>query len=169
MELSSEERQKIYAEEKACLEAREKLKSEAKTRKGPGCGTWILALIVGCLVLLFISMIVNFKDRTGPVQPSSGPSTGHTGNEAHDRLSLLAPVQQARFLGKIISEGCIGTRAFYAGMANDHSTFWSVVCANGDSYQIQINSDARGSTRVLECSVLKAIANVNCFERFPNQ
>jgi len=172
MELSPEERQRIYAEEKARLEAQAVLKAEADSKKGPGCGTYILVLIVGCLALLvivMIVMIVTFKDGTGSHQETVGSSAGRTGNEAHDRLSLLTVDEQASFLGKIINEGCIGSRAFYAGMGDDRSAFWSVGCTNGKSYQIQINPDARGSTKVLECSVLKAVANTNCFERFPGQ
>jgi hypothetical protein len=50
-----------------------------------------------------------------------------------------------------------------------HSAFWSVVCGDGSSYAVQIEADSVGSTRVLECSVLKAVAGSSCFTKFKDQ
>jgi hypothetical protein len=79
----------------------------------------------------------------------------------------MSESEQAKFLALVVEEGCLGTKAFYMGSyAKDNSAFWSVGCGNGKAYEVQIAADSAGSTKVLECSVLKAIAHVNCFEKF---
>ncbi len=169
MELSPEERQHIYLEEKARFEAQEKLKAEAKPKKSAGCGTWILAIIVGCLILIAISMIFNSANEVRSKQTAASRAVGHSGNEAHDRLLLLGAEERARFLGKITNENCAGIRSFYMGMGDDHSVFWSVACSSGKSFELQINADAQGSARVIDCAVLKAVSKINCFESLAGQ
>jgi len=69
-------------------------------------------------------------------------------------------------LGKAAGEGCIGNRAFYMGISKDRSAFWSVGCTDGSSYEVEIAADSVGTTTILECSILRAVAKVNCFEEF---
>jgi hypothetical protein len=72
-------------------------------------------------------------------------------------------------LGKVVGEGCVGTSAFFMGVGDKglgrDKAFWSVRCRNGKTFLVQINPDSAGSTGVLECSVLKAIAGTECFKR----
>lgn len=100
-------------------------------------------------------------------------SQGKTGNVAHDRLSALPPSQQAAMLGRVVGEGCQGRDAFFMGLntlaPGKSQVFWSVRCTNGKGYQVSIEPDSNGSTRVLECSVLKAFAKVECFKTFEAQ
>jgi hypothetical protein len=85
-------------------------------------------------------------------------------NAANDRILALSAVEQATALGKMVAERCAGTEAFFQGMVKGQS-FWSVRCSNGEAYQIAINPDAAGSTRVLVCGNAAPLAT-ECFKRF---
>jgi hypothetical protein len=116
----------------------------------------------------------NRQDGASPMKASGRPVESelafNTGNVANDKLLAKTPEDQALYLGVVVNAGCQGTRAFYMGMSpSDHSAFWSVACRNRSSYGVQIEADAGGSTRVLECSVLKAVAGTSCFTKFANQ
>lgn len=139
-----------------------------------------LAVMVGILMLLphvtpesggtttQQKVVTPSADTFAPL--SQNAVTLNTGNPANDRLLALPEHQQAEFLGMAAQEGCVGARAFYMGMySKDDSAFWSVGCTDGRNYAIKISSDASGSTKVLECSMLKLVANVNCFEKFNKQ
>lgn len=101
--------------------------------------------------------------RPGPVV--NAPSTG---NIAHDRLMGLSAAGQALILGQAVDEGCVGDSAFYMGMYQQEA-MWSVGCTNGKSYEVKLAADAVGTTEVLDCSVLKAVAHVNCFVKLSDQ
>src|SRR5207248_8760943 len=56
-------------------------------------------------------------------------------------------------------------RTFIAGTdRRTNTTFVSVQCSDGHSYQVS-GSREPGSTRVLGCPMLYAVAKVRCFER----
>jgi hypothetical protein len=95
--------------------------------------------------------------------------TAATGNKAHDILVAMPADQQAKALGQVVGEGCAGKSAFFMGMQPENKASWSVLCTNGKSYNISISPDAGGSTKILECSVLKAVAHVDCFKKFSAQ
>ena len=101
--------------------------------------------------------------------PSSAESPFNTGNVANDKLSALSEEEQARYLGAVASASCNGTRAFYMGSSHDHTAFWSVACRNGSSYSVEVDADELGSTKVLECSVLRAVTGTSCFVKLKNQ
>ena len=89
-------------------------------------------------------------------------------NIANDRLLALPKDQQAVMLGQVVGEGCIGKLIFYrgigkTGLAKDKA-YWAVRCANGKSYMVEISPDARGSTSVLDCPILKAVG-IDCFKK----
>jgi hypothetical protein len=90
-------------------------------------------------------------------------------NSTSDRLAALPPSKQAAILGQVVGEGCVGKTAFYQGDSNDGSAFWNVRCTNRQSYSVMISPDAHGSTKVLDCSMLRAIAHTECFVRFDAQ
>lgn len=76
-------------------------------------------------------------------------------------------------LGQIVTssgEKCVGSEAFFMGMyKNEHSAFWSVRCTNGASYAVSIEANATGSTKVLDCRLLRSVAGVSCFTKFNEQ
>lgn len=88
-------------------------------------------------------------------------------NRAVDYLLTISPEARAAMLGKIAGSGCRGTTAFNMGTGTKGSVknigSWSVKCTNGKSYNIGINPD--GSSKVLNCSVLKTIAHIDCFKK----
>lgn len=132
---------------------------------------WLLITVIA------IVMVVWLTTRSGSTPTDRGTSAASnegtrtlTGNPANDRLLALPQDQQAQFLGIAANNGCVGTRAFYMGIqAASGKAFWSVSCTNGQEYAIEIDADAGGSTKVLDCSLLTAIAHVNCFEKFAGQ
>src|SRR2546425_1013439 len=161
MELNPEERQRIYLEEKTRLEA------QAEHHTGRSAGS-IIAWIFGIIISLFLfSVIYNWNADSNPVSaPSdrterSSPSNVSSGNPAHDVLMALPEQDRPRALGKIAR--CTGRKAFYMGMSKDRTSFWSVACTNGSAYEVAIDANATGSTKILECSTLKLVAKVSCF------
>lgn len=68
MALTSEEKKKIYEEEKARIEAQEKIK---KQKKGIGCGTSFIIILVFMIVLVWVFTSIT----SSPRKSSSGPST----------------------------------------------------------------------------------------------
>ena len=139
-------------------------------------------VIVGALLALLLLIIISLNSTNGqsssvtaapaaspsiaPVSTTPRTTSKSTGNEANDRLLVLPKSEQALMLGKAAGEGCIGNRAFYMGISKDRSAFWSVGCTDGSSYEVEIAADSVGTTTILECSILRAVAKVNCFEEF---
>lgn len=103
-----------------------------------------------------------------PVAPRAEKRMRHTGNAAQDMLIAYTESEQAAFLGMAVGEGCVGTQAFFMGMDHKNDAFWSLRCADGQSYGVEIHPDSTGSTQVLECSILKAVAGTDCFTKFKN-
>lgn len=97
-------------------------------------------------------------------------STPAVANEAQKLMMQLPPDKQAYALGHIVEtsdQHCSSaSRAFYQGSDKKGNAFWSVQCASHLKYSVMIFNDAKGSTKVLACGALKAIANVGCFEKF---
>lgn len=104
------------------------------------------------------------------VAASEKPST--VDNIAHSMLLKKTPSEQAYFLGTVVDgvgDKCTGAKAFYSGSGSDKAAFWSVRCTNGLEYIVQVLPDAGGSTKVLECRVLKAVGGPDCFKSFSRQ
>ena len=93
-----------------------------------------------------------------------------SGNAAHD---LLAGQPEARrnqtltsFLAKS-GESCDRVeRSFFQGLDKNRAAYWSVACHGGQSYMITVYADATGSTKILECGILKAVGGGECFKKF---
>jgi hypothetical protein len=85
----------------------------------------------------------------------------------------LDPAARAAALGTVVGstgDRCKGTESFFMGMSpKDNSALWSVRCSTGKSYEISIDADATGTTSVMDCSILKAVADVDCFARLDSQ
>ena len=156
----------------------------AAARRTP-TGKIAVGIIVGCLLIIIISIAMNTGtpantaaqttpepstlqtlQASAPVAPKVAKGRRQTGNVAQDRLAAFTESERAAFLGKAVQEGYLGTRAFFMGTDHENDAFWSVGCANGQSYSVEIHPDPTGSTQVLECSVLKAVAGVSCFTKF---
>jgi len=94
-------------------------------------------------------------------------------NEAHERLMKMSQGDREEAFAALLKasgEKCGKvTRTFFQGAASNGDAFWNVACSNGGPLSIQINADKEGSTKILECSVLKAINAGECFKAFPKQ
>lgn len=141
-----------------------KEKNEGKAGCGVAAGYFLLALAL----IVTIGMIKSRSDNP-PIAV-----THHTGNPAHDRLLALDPVTQATALGRIVESSgdtCTGENAFFMGQdPSDQQALWSVRCANsGESYEVAIQANATGRSSVMECGLLKAVADIDCSATLDSQ
>jgi hypothetical protein len=65
-------------------------------------------------------------------------------------------------------ERCKVERSFYQGKTKSQDVFWNVACSGGKSYSIMIKNNKQGSTQILNCDVMRAVAKVECFKKFSN-
>jgi hypothetical protein len=83
--------------------------------------------------------------------------TAPSGNKYNDELLKLSPQEQASKLAAHLGLWCIGTRPFLMGVTKDGPAkgyaYWSIECAGGQSYMIQIAPDGRGAA--VDCRTLK--------------
>lgn len=102
--------------------------------------------------------------NTASSTPSSAQSSSPNG--AHRALLKASEAERARLLEVVIGADCDAvTQTFYqGGPASDGAESWNARCQNGNTFSISVNND--GSSKVLECKVVKLIAKVNCFEKF---
>ncbi len=91
------------------------------------------------------------------------------GNEAHDRLMSMSNSERNMFFTKFFNSGgesCQVVRNFYQGSSKKGDAFWNVACKGKDGFSIIIYNDAAGSTKILECRVMKAVGATPCFKKF---
>lgn len=91
-------------------------------------------------------------------------------NEANNILSKMSETDRNSALAGLIKrsdEPCGRiTKSFFQGLDKSGNAFWNVRCSNKKAFVVMIYNDATGSTKILECSVLKAVAGVECFKKF---
>ena len=91
-------------------------------------------------------------------------------NPAHERLSSMSEQERrsalAAFLVKSGEKCPVVTKTFYQGSDKKGSAMWNAACTGGGSFVIQVNNDSKGSTRILNCNVLKAVNGGACFTKF---
>jgi len=90
-------------------------------------------------------------------------------NEAHNLLMQMSPHKRSQTLAHLLAasgKDCDqAIRSFFQGFDKDKAPYWNVECSKGTEYNIQIIDDNLGSTRILECSVMKALG-IECFKKF---
>jgi hypothetical protein len=91
-------------------------------------------------------------------------------NQAHDTLAGMSEDQRAGAMRTFMErsgEACPSvTRTFFQGFDKERSAFWNVQCSNRKAFVVMIYNDARGSNKILECGVLKAVTGMQCFKKF---
>jgi hypothetical protein len=92
-----------------------------------------------------------------------------TDNRYNDELLKLSPQEQAAKLAQHLGLWCIGTRPFLMGVTKEGPAkgyaYWSVECAGGQSYMIQIAPNGRGAA--VDCATLKTNGNGReCYKAF---
>jgi len=77
----------------------------------------------------------------------------------------VAPAERATLLGKGI--GCPVTTSFRMGMAISGpvagNAYWSLRCADGREFAVEIRPDAVGNSMALDCRTLAARTKFRCF------
>ena len=90
--------------------------------------------------------------------PAGLAQSAPTENQYNEQILHLSPQEQAAKLADQLGVWCIGTRPFYMGMTKQGAAkgyaYWSVTCAGGPSYMIQIPPDGHGAA--IDCNMLKA-------------
>ncbi len=104
--------------------------------------------------------------------PARGQASEPSGNPMHDRLVTFPAADQAAWLGIAVGRECHGVTAYHNGIVHDGAdtgtAYWSVRCANGDSYLVIIYPDLAGTRRHLHCALAKH-AGVPCFKLLREQ
>jgi hypothetical protein len=136
-----------------------------------GIGLFVVLFLIGLLSSSFRSPSTDSTARittTAPPASAASPSV-KSGNASHDALAALSEDTRRLWFTKAFRDsgdpcGQV-TRTFYQGMEKSAKTaFWNVACSNGPSYSIAVYTD--GSTKLLECSVMKAVTSTACFVKF---
>ena len=91
-------------------------------------------------------------------------------NPAHDRLQQISSQERSMFFTKYLQgsgEMCDAVkRIFFQGLTKSGDAFWNVACRNGKAFSILIYNDAQGSSKIMDCPMLKAVNAGECFEKF---
>jgi len=78
-------------------------------------------------------------------------------NQYNEQMLHFSPQEQAAKLADHLGVWCIGIRPFYMGMTKQGAAkgyaYWSVTCAGGQSYMIQITPNGQGAA--VDCKTLK--------------
>ena len=90
-------------------------------------------------------------------------------NPAQDRLAAMPEVERSETLAVFVESGGHScrtvARTFFQGEDAKGNVFWDVECAGGESYVVVIKNDVPGSTRVMTCRRLRAVAGADCFKK----
>ena len=90
-------------------------------------------------------------------------------NPAQDRLAAMPELERSEALAVFVESGghpCrTVARTFFQGEDAKGNVFWNVTCAGGESYVVVIKNDVPGSTRVMSCRRLRAVAGSDCFKK----
>lgn len=91
-------------------------------------------------------------------------------NPAHNRIDAMQESERRAFFAKFLSssgERCGSvTRTFFQGSSPSGDAFWNIACAGGETWALMIYNNATGSTKILDCKVLKAMNGGTCFTKF---
>lgn len=91
-------------------------------------------------------------------------------NPAHDHVKLMPESQRKAFFAKYLTrsgEKCAkASKTFYQGSDKSGAAFWNVACDGGGNHVVLINNDASGSSKVMDCKVLKVLKLTPCFTKF---
>ena len=90
-------------------------------------------------------------------------------NPAQDRLTAMSEVERSEALAVFVESGGHScrtvARTFFQGQDAKGNVFWDVECTGGESYVVVIKNDVLGSTRVMTCRRLRAVAGADCFKK----
>jgi hypothetical protein len=90
-------------------------------------------------------------------------------NPANDKLLKQRPAERAATLANAVGNWCIGTETFLMGVVASGTgagnAYWSLRCADGTSWAVQI--DPLAEVTAIDCESFKADgAGKECFKKF---
>lgn len=152
-------------------------------KKQTGCVAGGCAVLLALLALGWcVNLMSGVSHTTAPppaAPPATTPSPAVGVSAKPGAATKPAPAQKATSIQNIppellvvaiksAGESCVAAdRTFYQGRdKSSGSAFYNVQCHRGDAYAVMVRNDARMSTQVLSCSMLKTVAQVNCWEPF---
>jgi len=96
------------------------------------------------------------------------PKAAAPPNAANAELMKMTPEERAAKLAEKVGGWCIGTRAFLMGIVRGGprpgSAYWSLECADGRSFAIELDRDGIGT--VIDCpSYERASFGKKCFKK----
>ena len=90
-------------------------------------------------------------------------------NPTHQKLLKMSENERRQILSSYMQqsgEKCAVVRTFYQGATQSRDVFWNVECKSGGAFAIMIENNAKGSTNILECDLLKQVGGGECFKKF---
>jgi hypothetical protein len=91
-------------------------------------------------------------------------------NEISKQLESMSTSERADSLANILQQSgrdCSSVfRVFLQGYDSADAAFWNVSCSNGQSYNILVSANPEANTIIVDCSNMKAIAGIECFNKF---
>ena len=153
----------------ACPNCGRPNKPPAPTKRTGGGNGCLIVIGIFAMMIGGVAFVGTLQNWAGKTQPRETTITG-TGNKAHDMLQAQSEERRRELLYKVLrsaGEQCdFVASTFFQGMAKDGGAFWNARCGDDSRYSIVINSDATGSTKTMDCALLKAVAKVECFTKF---
>jgi hypothetical protein len=139
----------------------------APVAKKKPTGWQIVKGVLAAIALLWLLGVVIMMFEGSSSSTTSGQAS--SGNPAHDAIVAVSESARAKRFTEIVhsADKSCGqvTRTFHQGMTNG-TAMWNVACSNGRSYSVSVDDDAGGSTKVLDCRILKTVAKTDCFVRY---
>jgi hypothetical protein len=91
-------------------------------------------------------------------------------NEAHNMLSKLSDTERNSTFTKFLkqsNENCDAViKNFFQGFDNERAAYWNVACRNKKTFVVSIMNDKVGSTKIMDCGILKMLKAGECFKKF---
>jgi hypothetical protein len=89
-------------------------------------------------------------------------------NPANTKLQSMSESERQKTMTQFMrssGENCTVTRTFNQGSTKTGDAIWNVQCQNGKAFVILLKNDAKGSTSIMDCAVLKKINAGECFKK----
>jgi TM2 domain-containing membrane protein YozV len=132
----------------------------ARPASGPA-GLTLLICLVGFVLLAALGSAISRSIREASPRTTAGP--GASARVSNPELTVEA--QELRSAIVSAGETCDAPKRIFKQGNNDGSDFWNLECQNGHAYMVRVNLADR-STRVLSCSALKTLTQIECFQAF---
>lgn len=109
-------------------------------------------------------------DNRAASTPASPAAQTIVGNPAHNAFAAMPEGERRiafqQFMQGSGEECSMVQRTFYQGRTPNGEAFWNIECTGGTEWAIMVQPDTEGSTQLLECELMRALAGSACWEAF---